>query len=56
MIYLWLLVPIAICLLGAVCAGDLRLTAKQEREWEAYWASLSPEERERMARIAWGYL
>jgi hypothetical protein len=51
MIYLLFLIPIGLGLLGMIAAGDLRVTPRQQREWEEYWAGMSPEERERMARL-----
>lgn len=42
---------VAFVVWGAWMAGDLRLTAREQREWNAYWDSLTPGE------AAWqGYL
>jgi hypothetical protein len=52
-IALSLLLPIAIGVGGMIMAGDLRVTRKQQREWEERWGAISPEERERIARNYW---
>ena len=46
-----LLIVLALVIGAMVVCGDLRITRKQQREWEEEWARLSPGER------AWqGYL
>jgi hypothetical protein len=48
-----LLVPIALTVGGMVISGDLRVTRKQQLDWEDRWNAISPEERERIARNYW---
>lgn len=52
-IALIVLVPLALTVGGMVISGDLRVTRKQQRDWEDRWNAISPEERERIARIYW---
>jgi hypothetical protein len=50
---LGIIAVVLVCLLGMVAAGDLRVTSRQQREWQAGWDAMPPEERERIARLTW---
>lgn len=49
MITILIVLTIVIALMA--CANDLRITPSQQREWKAYWDSLSPGEREWQAYL-----
>lgn len=53
MICLLFLIPPALVFAGMVISGDLRITRKQQQEWEARWAKCSPAELERISREYW---
>lgn len=47
------LAAVIVSLLAMIAAGDLRVTSKQQREWEARWQRMGADERERIARLTW---